>query len=90
MTFARIPHHGLQKWLIIQYFYNGIGYNDIAMVDQGIGGSVMEHTPEEGERIQERLASNAHRWASEISNPKKSNGNHVTFAVEENDVISAL
>lgn len=50
----------------------------------------MEHTPEEGEKIMERFANNAPRWASEISNPTKSNGERTVYSVEENDAIKAI
>jgi len=40
------PHHGLQKWTVVQTFYNGVTHTIRSMIDAVAGGtfmSEMEH-----------------------------------------------
>jgi len=38
------PHHGLEKWLIIHTFYNGLLYATKIYVDTAAGGAFMNET----------------------------------------------
>jgi len=38
------PHHGLEKWLIIYTFYNGLLYSTKMNVDAPAGGALMNKT----------------------------------------------
>jgi len=38
------PHHGLEKWLIIHTFYNGLLYTTKIYVDAAAGGALMNKT----------------------------------------------
>ena len=35
------PHHGLEKWLLVQIFYNGMNYNTMISVDPAAKGALM-------------------------------------------------
>jgi len=35
------PHHGLEKWLIIHIFYNGLWYTTKMNVDAAASGALM-------------------------------------------------
>jgi len=35
------PHHGLEKWLIVHTFYNGLSYTIKMIVDVAAGGALM-------------------------------------------------
>jgi len=35
------PHHGLEKWLIVHTFYNGLSYTTKMIVDVAAGGALM-------------------------------------------------
>jgi len=35
------PHYGLEKWLIVHTFYNGLLYMTKIMVDAAAGGALM-------------------------------------------------
>jgi len=41
------PHHGLQKWMAVQTFYNGVTQPVRSMVDVATGGTLMSKTEEE-------------------------------------------
>ena len=36
------PHHGLEEWLIIYTFYNGLLYNTRLTIDITVGGALMD------------------------------------------------
>ena len=36
------PHHGLEEWLIIHTFYNGLLYNTRLTIDDAAGGALMD------------------------------------------------
>jgi len=35
------PHHGLEKWLIVHTFYNGLSYTTKMTVNAAAGGALM-------------------------------------------------
>ena len=39
--FSLCPHHGLEKWLIIHTFYNGLTYMTRITVDAAAAGALM-------------------------------------------------
>ncbi|XP_020245227.1 uncharacterized protein LOC109823363 [Asparagus officinalis] len=45
------PHHGLEKWLIVHTFYNGLTYNTRMTVDAAAGGVLMNKTIDEVESL---------------------------------------
>ncbi|MCI06860.1 hypothetical protein A2U01_0027921 [Trifolium medium] len=43
------PHHGLEPWLIVHIFYNGLSYNTRMTVDAAAGGALMNKSVDEAQ-----------------------------------------
>jgi len=41
------PHHSLQKWMVVQTFYNRLTQPVCSMIDAAAGGTLMSKTEEE-------------------------------------------
>jgi len=52
------PHHGLQKWMVVQTFYNGVTQPVCSMIDAAAGGTLMSKTEEEAYNLIEEMALN--------------------------------
>ena len=52
------PHHGLEKWLLMQSFYHGLTQKAHEQLDATIGGSFMSLTPRKAKTLMEKIASN--------------------------------
>ena len=52
------PHHGLEKWLILQTFYDGLNYNTRMTLDAAAGGSLMSRSQNEAYNLIEEMALN--------------------------------
>jgi len=69
------PHHGLDKWLIIHTFYNGLLYTTKIYVDAAAGGALMNKTYTAAYVLIENMAQNHYQWTSErvitASSPSK-------------------
>ncbi|XP_042425743.1 uncharacterized protein LOC122013544 [Zingiber officinale] len=61
------PHHGLEKWLVLHTFYNGINYHTKVSLDSATEGALMNKSLDEAEKIIENVALNHHQWVSERS-----------------------
>jgi len=59
------PHHGLEKWLIIHTFYNGLLYTIKINVDATAGGALMNKTYTTSYALIEDMAQNHYQWTSE-------------------------
>ena len=59
------PHHGLEKWLIIHTFYNGLYYTTKFFVDAVAGGALMNKTYTAAYALIENMAQNHYQWTSE-------------------------
>ena len=74
------PHHGLEKWLIIHTFYNGLLYTTKIYVDAAAGGALMNKTYTTAYALIENMAQNHYQWTSErvitASSPSKKRGRH--------------
>ncbi|XP_042401007.1 uncharacterized protein LOC121991043 [Zingiber officinale] len=81
------PHHGLEKWLVLHTFYNGINYHTKLSLDSAARGVLMNKSLDEAEDIIENVAQNHHQWATERSggsffeNPIKASGKFDVDAV---------
>ena len=69
------PHHGLEKWLIIHTFYNGLLYTTKIYVDAAACGALMYKTYTVAYALIENMAQNHYQWTSEriitASSPSK-------------------
>jgi len=52
------PHHGLEKWLTIHIFYNGLLYTTKIYVDAAAGGALMNKTYTAAYALIENMAQN--------------------------------
>ena len=59
------PHHGLEKWLIVHTFYNGLLYATKMSVDAAAGGALMNKNFTETYALIEDMAQNHYQWTSE-------------------------
>lgn len=59
------PHHGLEEWMIIHTFYNGLLYNTILTTDAAAGGALMEKPYADAYALIESMAQNHYQWGSE-------------------------
>ena len=52
------PHHGMNNWLILQNFYNGLTQTARDHVDVAAGGAFFSLTPERATSLIEKMVSN--------------------------------
>jgi len=52
------PHHGLEKWLIVNTFYNGLSYTTKLTVDATADGAIMNKNFTEAYALIEDMAQN--------------------------------
>ncbi|WJX45921.1 hypothetical protein P8452_32768 [Trifolium repens] len=65
------PYHGLEDWLIIHTFYNGLLYNTRMTVDAAAGGALMDKAYSEAYQLIESMAQNHYQWGSERTTMEK-------------------
>lgn len=54
-------HRGLEPWLIIQTFYNGLLYNTKLTLDAAVGSALMDKSYEDAYQLIENMAQNHYR-----------------------------
>jgi len=59
------PHHGLEKWLIVHTFYNGLSYTTKMIVDAAAGGAFMNKNYTKAYALIEDMAQNHYQWTNE-------------------------
>ena len=59
------PHHGLEKWLIVHTFYNGLSYTTKMTVDAPAGRALMNKNYTEAYALIEDMAQNHYHWTNE-------------------------
>lgn len=67
----KFPHHGMQKWLLVQTFYNGLGPSHITLIDAAAGGTFNSKTENEADELVELMAMNNYQWPTERLMQKK-------------------
>lgn len=66
------PHHGLENWLIIHTFYNGLLYNTRLSIDVAAGGTLMDKPYDKANQLIENMAQNHYQWGGERTPVEKS------------------
>ncbi|XP_039683809.1 uncharacterized protein [Medicago truncatula] len=61
----RCPHHGLEKWLIIHTFYNGLTSSTKLTIDAAAGGALMNKDFTTAYALIENMALNLFQWTEE-------------------------
>ncbi|KAI4299964.1 hypothetical protein L6164_033385 [Bauhinia variegata] len=66
------PHHGLERWLVLHTFYNGLNYNTKLTVDVATGHALMNKRLDKAYELIEDVALNHCQWSNERG-PSKEN-----------------
>lgn len=56
------PHHGIQKWLLLQTFYLRLIQTFKISLDAGVGGPIMNRIEDQIEEIIEGVVQNYQVW----------------------------
>lgn len=56
------PHHGLEKWFLVDLFYRGLSSEQRQRVDTFSGGTIASKSPNEAWQTCEDLAENSLQW----------------------------
>ena len=62
------PHHGLDEWLVLQSFYNGLLMTSRANIDAAAGGAFLDLTITKAKELVEKMVSNQ-GWSDERLKP---------------------
>ena len=57
----KCPHHGMPDWMVINYFYNGLGAQSRPMLDAASGGALWAKSYEEAYDLIEMMAANKYQ-----------------------------
>ncbi|XP_062103817.1 uncharacterized protein LOC133814930 [Humulus lupulus] len=66
----KYPHHGIEKWLLVHTFYNGLGGNTRTIIDAASGGAFMRKSANKAYELLEEMAMNNYNWPTERKNKK--------------------
>lgn len=83
------PHHGLEQWLIIHNFYNGLLYNTKMTINVIVGGALMNKPYEEAYQLIENMAQNHYQWGAERVKVEKTQQKGGMFEVNGFDHVNA-
>ncbi|XP_062085912.1 uncharacterized protein LOC133792019 [Humulus lupulus] len=81
----RCPHHGIDKWMLVHNFYNGLCTTTRTIIDAAAGGAFMSKSANETYELLEDMATNNHQWLDE-----RSTGVIKVVGIHELDAITAL
>ena len=62
------PHHGMDEWLVLQSFYNGLTMTCRANIDAAAGGAFLNLTIAKSKALVEKMVSNQ-GWSDERLQP---------------------
>jgi len=85
------PHHGLEKWLIVHTFYNGLSYTTKKTVDAAKGGVLMNKNYKEAYALIEDMTQNHYQWTNEraLTTPTPSKKEAGMYEVSNYDHLAA-
>ena len=63
------PHHGMDEWLVLQSFYNGLTMTSRANIDAAAGGAFLDLTVAKSKALVEKMVSNQ-GWSDERLQPR--------------------
>ena len=79
------PHHGMDEWLMLQSFYNGLMTTSRAHLDAAAGGAYLDLTIAKATTLIEKMVSNQ-GWNEERSQPRTKGRMHT---IKETDMLVA-
>ncbi|CAL2266116.1 unnamed protein product [Prunus armeniaca] len=68
---ASCPHHQIEDWLLMQYFYEGLLDSERMMVDATSGGGLMNKSATQAKEMFENIAANSQQFNYRRAPPKK-------------------
>ena len=80
----KCPHHGIEKWMLVHNFYNGLLGTTRTMIDAASGGAFMKKSANEAYDLLEELALNDQQW------PNTRNMTRRVAGVNETDVLAKI
>ncbi|XP_045804300.1 uncharacterized protein LOC123897629 [Trifolium pratense] len=83
------PHHGLENWLIIHTFYNGLLYNTRMTIDAAAGGALMDKPYNQAYQLIESMAQNHYQWGNERTTVEKPQTKGGMYEISNMDHINA-
>ncbi|KAK2368342.1 hypothetical protein QL285_081543 [Trifolium repens] len=83
------PYHGLEDWLIIHTFYNGLLYNTRMTIDAAAGGALMDKPYNQAYQLIESMAQNHYQWGNERTTIEKPQTKGGMYEVSELDLVKA-
>ncbi|CAJ2644607.1 uncharacterized protein LOC123896171 [Trifolium pratense] len=83
------PYHGLENWLIVHTFYNGLLYNTRMTIDAAAGGALMDKPYNQAYQLIESMAQNHYQWGNERTTVEKSQTKGGMYEVSELDLVKA-
>ncbi|KAH0652721.1 hypothetical protein KY289_030399 [Solanum tuberosum] len=72
----KCPHNGIEPWLQLTNFWEGLSPASRRILNNAVGGPIMKKTVEEAIEILDELAEDANQWVVENYERKKSAGVH--------------
>ena len=79
------PHHGMEDWLVLQNFYNGLTPMSKGHLDAAAGGAFLSLTVEAATALITKMVENQ-AWEEDRTTPKAQKGMHT---VKETDMLAA-
>ncbi|XP_062089006.1 uncharacterized protein LOC133795570 [Humulus lupulus] len=79
----KCPHHGIEKWMLVHNFYNGLGGTTRTLIDAAAGGAFMRKSANEAYDLLEEMAMNNQQWPSERSSSRKVAGMYEVDAISK-------
>ncbi|XP_062094036.1 uncharacterized protein LOC133800078 [Humulus lupulus] len=81
----KCPHYGIEKWLMVHNFYNGLCNTTRTIIDAAAEGAFMGKSANEAYALLEEMAMNNCQWPDEWAT-----SNRKVVGIHELDVITAL
>jgi hypothetical protein len=58
------PHHGLEKWFILQIFYERLEQSSKLIIDAAAGGNLMNMSARDAYKLIDEMALGQQQWSS--------------------------
>ncbi|XP_058733173.1 uncharacterized protein LOC131604769 [Vicia villosa] len=68
------PHHGFEKWQILEILYNGLSSQNRRVIDSACGGSILNKEPAEVYNLVAEITADSAQWATNDRHFKKPAG----------------
>ena len=76
------PHHGMDEWLVLQIFYNGLTMTSRANIDANARGAFLNLTIAKAKALVEKMVSNQ-GWSDERLQPRTKGTHTVRLLIRQ-------